>query len=132
MNSMENYGQISPIVVAKDQDNKFLIIDGYKRFKAALKSKLFTHLKARLLSVSEVAIKVAIVQLNSASKTVSVFEESLVLSSLFHDDKLTQIEIAKLFKKNKSWVSRRISIVDRLCNEVQEQLKLELVSPKVL
>ena len=44
-------------------------------------------------------------------------EEALVVHSLFHEDTLSQIEIATLLGRHKSWVCRRIALIDRLCDE---------------
>jgi hypothetical protein len=55
-------------------------------------------------------------------------EEALVLQSLHRDDGLTQVEIAALLGRDKSWVSRRISLIERLSEEVKEDIRLGLIS----
>src|SRR4030042_986974 len=55
-------------------------------------------------------------------------EEALVVQSLYREDGLTQVEIATLLGRDKSWVSRRISLIERLSEEVQEDLRLGLIS----
>jgi hypothetical protein len=55
-------------------------------------------------------------------------EEALVLQSLYREDGLTQIEIAALLGRDKSWVSRRIALIERLSEEVQEDIRLGLIS----
>ena len=41
-------------------------------------------------------------------------EEALVVHSLSHEDGLSQGEIAVLLGRHKSWVCRRLSLVERL------------------
>ncbi|MCP3923126.1 MAG: ParB N-terminal domain-containing protein [Desulfobacterales bacterium] len=126
--SMELYGQISPVVVCPSKKvNEFELIDGFKRLKVARKLELKT-IKAKLLKISIRACKAAIMQLNWIKNTVKPFEEALILHSLFHDDGLTQVEISKLINRHTSWVSRRISLIERLCEEVKEQIKIGLVT----
>jgi hypothetical protein len=67
-------------------------------------------------------------QLNWSGKSVTEMEEALVLQSLYREDGLTQMEMAALFGRDKSWVSRRISLIERLSEEVQEDIRLGLIS----
>jgi ParB-like chromosome segregation protein Spo0J len=128
--SLLTYGQLSPVVVSRLGADRgvFELIDGFKRLRAARKLGIFGHLKGRVLEAGIHATKVAVVHLNAASSSLSDFEEALVLHSLFHDDCLTQVEISRLFSRHKSWVCRRISLIDRLCEEVQEQIRLGLIT----
>ena len=54
-------------------------------------------------------------------------EEALVVHSLCHDDGLSQVEIAGLLGRHKSWVSRRVALIARLSEEVQERIRLGLL-----
>ncbi len=67
-------------------------------------------------------------QLNWSGQSINEVEEALVLQSLYREDGLTQIEIATLLGRDKSWVSRRISLIERLSEEVQEDIRLGLIS----
>ena len=53
----------------------------------------------------------------------------MIATSLYRDDGLTQVEIAPLLGRDKSWVSRRIALIERLSDEVLEHLRLGLISP---
>ena len=126
--SMRKYGQLSPVVISEtEKKSEYEIIDGFKRLRAA-RNLGYEELKTVLIEVGQNAIKVAIIQLNWIEKSVDDFEEALILHSLFHEDGLTQVEISKLFNRHKSWVSRRISLVEQLSNEVQDQIKLGLIT----
>lgn len=125
--SISCYGQISPVVIcSSDKDGEYELIDGFKRLRACRKLEIKT-IKARLLEVGIRSRKAAIIKLNWVKQTVKPFEEALILHSLINDDGLTQVELCKLFARHASWVSRRISLVQRLCEEVQEQIKLGLI-----
>jgi ParB/RepB/Spo0J family partition protein len=126
MKSIQKYGQITPVVCVKGKDG-YELIDGFKRLRAC-RSLNQTTLKVKTLEVSGRVCKAAILQLNWSGRSIKEMEEALVLQSLYREDGLTQIEIATLLGRDKSWVSRRISLIERLSEEVQEDIRLGLIS----
>lgn len=124
--SIRKYGQISPVVCVKGKDG-YEMIDGFKRLRACRSLNQMT-LKAKTIQVSGRVCKAAMLQLNWSGKSINEMEEALVLQSLHREDGLTQVEIALLLGRDKSWVSRRISLIERLSEEVQEDIRLGLIS----
>jgi ParB-like chromosome segregation protein Spo0J len=102
------------------------MIDGFKRLRAFRRLNQ-TTLRAKTMEVSGRVCKVAILQLNGSGRLINEMEEALVVQSLHREDGLTQIEIGVLLGRDKSWVSRRISLIERLSEEVQEDLRLGLI-----
>jgi ParB-like chromosome segregation protein Spo0J len=123
---MERYGQIMPVVVSEVAQDDYQLLDGFKRLRGAgtlgMKS-----LKARIMRLTIRAGKAALVQLNWMGKSINSMEEALVVHSLFHEDALSQVEIASLLGRHKSWVCRRIALIDRLCDEGRMQIQLGLL-----
>ncbi len=119
--SLRIYGQLSPAVVCRT-DDKYELLDGFKRYRACQKLQTAT-LMARVLKMGPRACKAAILQLNWAGSAVSAMEEAMVVLSLHQDEGLTQVEIATLLGRHKSWVCRRISLVERLCAEALEAIQ---------
>jgi len=127
LRAVERYGQLSPVVVNQDPDGHYEMVDGFKRLRAL--NKLGQHsLRARLVTVGSQVGKAALLQLNWSGKTVTELEEALVVQALCREDGLPQKEIAVLLDRHKSWVSRRLALVERLSGEVQEGLRLGLVT----
>ena len=124
LQSMKRYGQLTPVVCAKREG--YELIDGFKRLRACQRIGK-EALKAKVLEASERACKAAIIQLNRL-RPIRELEEALVLSSLHREDGLTQTEIAVLLGRHKSWVSRRIALIERLCEEVLDDIRLGLLS----
>jgi hypothetical protein len=81
----------------------------------------------RFLEVNLRAGKAAMLQLNRVGRSITTMEEALVVHSLCHEDGLSQIEAAELLGRHKSWVSRRVALIARLCEEAQEQIRLGLL-----
>jgi ParB/RepB/Spo0J family partition protein len=124
--SIQRYGQMSPVVCVKSGSG-YALIDGFKRLRAGRRLKK-PALKSKIVEFSERASKAAIIQLNESGKSINEVEEALVLQSLYREDGLTQIEIAVLVGRHKSWVSRRLSLIERLREDVQEDIRVGLIS----
>ncbi len=125
--SIRRYGQLSPVVVAPLGEGRYELVDGFKRLRACQKLGM-GRLKATVLQGGRRSLKAAMIQLNWKARSMGKLEEAMVLHSLLHDDGLTQLETATLLGRHKSWVSRRISLVERLCEELLEQMRLGLLS----
>ena len=51
------------------------------------------------------------------------------MQALVRDDGLTQVEAAQLLGQHKSWVCRRLALLEKLSPEVKEDLRLGLLGP---
>jgi ParB/RepB/Spo0J family partition protein len=122
------FGQLTPVVVSAAKNDRYEIIDGFKRLRACRKLGK-PSLKARVLEGHGRVLKAAMIQLNRKSGHLGDVEEAMIVTSLYRDDGLTQVEIAPLLGRDKSWVSRRIALIERLSEEVLEPLRLGLISP---
>ena len=127
LQSMKRYGQLTPVVCARI--GGYELLDGFKRLRACRSIGKET-LKARVLVATERACKAAIIQLNRG-RSISELEEAMVLCSLHREDGLMQTEIALLLGRHKSWVSRRIALIERLSEEVREDIRLGLLPASV-
>ena len=124
--SLRRYGQVSPVVVCKSVKDEYELIDGFTRLRASRQIDSMTSLRARVLEVGERAAKAALLCLNWTSRRVSDMEEGWVVHSLCRNDGLSQVEVGVLLGRDKSWVCRRLSLVERLCEELQSQIRLGL------
>ncbi|MBC8424355.1 ParB N-terminal domain-containing protein [bacterium] len=129
--SLCRYGQMSPVVVCRAPDEGYELLDGFKRLRATRCIGTQQTLTARVLEIGARAAKAAVLQLNWASQSVSDLEEGWVVHALCREDGLTQAEVGELVGRGHSWVSRRLSLVERLCDEVQSQLRLGLITKTV-
>src|SRR5271156_2404124 len=128
--SLRRWGQLSP-VVACVRAGKFELIDGFKRYVAAGQIGALTSLSVRVLEVDEPTAKAAILSLNRDQRPVRELEEAWVVQGLVRDDGMTQVEAAQLLGRNKSWVCRRLALLEKLSVSVKEDLRLGLVGPSL-
>jgi hypothetical protein len=73
-------------------------------------------------------MKAAIIYLNTKARTIADIESALVIRSLYREDNLSQIEIATLLNRHKSFVCRRLKLAEKLSDEVMDHLKLGLIN----
>ncbi len=128
--SLARYGQICPIVVCRRED-QFVLIDGFKRLHAARQLKGVTELTARCVQLDEQGAKAAIYQLNRVSQRPQEIEEAWIVYSLVREDGLSQVDVAQLLGRHKSWVNRRLAMFERLAPAAKEELQLGLLSPSL-
>jgi len=126
--SLESYGQLSPIVVVREQD-RWELIDGFKRLGAARKLQSMHRLLARRIETDERGAKAAIYGLNRAGGRTREIEEAWIIHALVREDGLTQVEVAELLGRHKSWVCRRLALIEKLGSEARAELQVGLLTP---
>jgi ParB/RepB/Spo0J family partition protein len=124
--SMRNYGQLTPVVVGQMAD-RYEMVDGFKRLRAGRKLG-YESLQARVMPGGQRAIKAAIIYLNTKARTIADIESALVIRSLYREDHLSQVEIAVLLNRHKSYVCRRLALAEKLADAVMDHLKLGLIN----
>lgn len=125
--SLRRWGQLAP-VVACVRNEKLELLDGFKRHAAARQIAGLT-LSVRVLEVDEPTAKAAILGLNRGQRATRELEEAWVVQGLVRDDQMTQVEAANLLGRHKSWVCRRLALLEKLSLAVKEDLRLGLVGP---
>jgi hypothetical protein len=126
--SLRRWGQLSP-VVACVRGSGLEVLDGFKRLTAAPQVAGMTSLSVRVLEVDERTAKAAILGLNRGQRATRELEEAWIVQALVREDGLTQVEAAHLLGQHKSWVCRRLALLERLSTAVKEDLRLGLLGP---
>lgn len=129
--SIERMGMLSPVLVATAvEDARLVLVDGFKRVRVV------TDLGLGLVWVTRCALdaaaaKVAMVAANAPHQGLCDLEEAWVVRSLCRENTLTQVEVGHALRRDKSWVCRRLSLAERLGAELQEEIRLGLLSSTV-
>jgi len=127
--SMRRYGQLMPVIVSI-QDERCELVDGFKRLRAARRLG-FCGLTAKTIEATPRVAKACIIQLNRKGGFITDLEEAMVCESLYREDRLAQLEIATLLGRHKSWVSRRLSLIQRLGEDAVNHLRLGLITSSI-
>ena len=126
--SLRRHGQITPLVVCRREET-LEVLDGFKRVTAAVELGLMS-LRCQVLAADERQAKVALLTLHGAGKRLVELEEAWLVQALVRDDGLSQAEVAELLGRHKSWVCRRLALLEKLVEEVRQDLRLGLVSAR--
>src|SRR5208337_604657 len=123
--SLSTHGQMTP-VIAVEREGKIEIVDGFKR-RGAAEQMGWPELLVSVRRLDERAQWAAMLTLNRTPGALSVVEEALILRELIHGG-MTQTEIAQMVGRHKSWVSRRVGLVERLHPDLIEWVRTGLMS----
>jgi ParB family transcriptional regulator, chromosome partitioning protein len=124
--SMRLHGQLQP-VVARMNEGRCQIIDGFKRVYIAMDLMIET-LQCQLLEVDEQQAKVLLLSYNRTNQSLEVWEEAMVLKDLLETHDLNQQSLARLTGYSRSWVSRRLSLISRIDEQVASNIRMGALS----
>ncbi|MEI8356212.1 MAG: ParB/RepB/Spo0J family partition protein [Deltaproteobacteria bacterium] len=120
--SMSVHGQLQA-VVARVHTGGIQLIDGFKRLYAA-DDLMMETLQCQLLEIDLVQAKVLLLSYNRPHQSMEVLEEALVLKDLLETHKMDQRRLARLVGYSRSWVSRRLGLVDKITEEVSAEIRM--------
>lgn len=126
--SMRLHGQLQPVVV-RVHEQGYQVIDGFKRVYIAL-DLMITDLECYLLGVDEQQAKVLLLSYNRSNQSMEVWEEAMVLRSLLEGGDLDQRHLAKLVGRSPSWVSRRLSLISKLDEEIAAEIRMGTITSR--
>jgi len=126
--SMKVHGQLQP-VVARVHEGGIQLIDGYKRLAAA-EVLVMDTLECRLLEVDESQAKVMLLSYNRTSQSMEVWEEAMILKSLLEGSDLDQRRLAKIVGHSPSWVSRRLSLISKVDEEITADIRMGVLTSR--
>jgi len=124
--SLERLGQLNPVVVRRE-DNIFQVLDGFKRYWAAERLG-WEDLQARILDIPITYGKAMILNYNKTTRSLLDYDEALVVYSLKKDHMMDQGAISKLTGYSRSWVCRRLGLIERLSEVVQQEMRMGMIS----
>jgi ParB-like chromosome segregation protein Spo0J len=124
--SLREFGQLSPVVCCRREEVACLL-DGFQRLRAARETCL-AALNVLFLEVDDRQAKAAMYRLNQGSRRIQVLEEAWIIQALVREDGLSQSEVAVLLGRHKSWVCRRLAVLEKLAPQARQDLQLGLLS----
>lgn len=126
--SLRRWGQCAPIVATLRQERP-QVLDGFTRWEAAHQVRGMTTLLVRLIEVDDRYAKAAIHGLNQTGRRPYELEEAWLVQALVREDGLAQSEVAELLGRHKSWVCRRLALLEKLADDVRQELEVGLLTP---
>lgn len=129
--SVKRDGIRQPVLAATEVEAaRCVLIDGFKRVRVARELGV-PCLNASLLALDGPAALAMMVRANAAQRGMSALEEGWVVRRLCREHGLTQAKVGTLLEREQSWVSHRLRLVEHLEEQLQEDLRLGLMTPSV-
>jgi len=124
--SLRAKGQLSPLVAA-EHDGALVLVDGFVRHLAAVRLG-FEQVAVEVVRLSPVQMKTQ-VYLRNRRRGLLLIEECRLVRELCDVDGLSQVEVADLLERHKTWVCRRLSLSREVSPHLLNDLSLGLLGP---
>ena len=124
--SMRLHGQLQP-VIAREHEGIFTLIDGFKRLYAA-EDLMMDTLQCCLLDIDLSQAKVLLLSYNRPHQSMEAWEEAIVLKDLLETHDLDQRRLARLTGYSRSWVSRRLSLIEKMDERVSSDIMMGVLT----
>ena len=125
--SIKKYGVLQPIVLREDEDGRYMIIAGERRYRASIMAKK-EEIPAIIKNtpIKEV-MEIALVE-NLQRQNLNIIEEGKAYKNLIEEYKSTQEEIAELVGKSRPYITNTMRLLN-LSEQVKKYIELDEISP---
>lgn len=126
--SIDGQGLIQPILVSSGVvEGKLVVIDGFKRLAAATAMGL-ASVPVHVVDLDAPSSEALIFATNAPERGLMDIEEAWIVQSLHVTHGLKQADIADRLERHKSWVCRRLKLVEDLEKSVQQAVREGLLT----
>ena len=125
--SIKKHGVLQPIVVRPDDEGRYMIIAGERRYRASImanKESIPAIIKD--MPIKEV-LQIALVE-NLQRENLNIIEEEKAFKNLIDKHKTTQEELAELVGRSRPYITNTMRLLN-LSDEVKKYIELEKISP---
>jgi ParB/RepB/Spo0J family partition protein len=124
--SLQISGQLNPVILRK-HEGLLQILDGFKRWHGAERLG-WDSLQAMILDISITQGKALMLSYNRVTRSLFDYDEALVIHSLSKEHMMDQAGISRLTGYSRSWVCRRLALIEKLSGDVRDQLRMGVIS----
>jgi ParB-like chromosome segregation protein Spo0J len=125
--SVEREGLRESLVVSSGvESGKLVLVDGFKRVRV-LSDMGRVEVPVRVMAADAAGCHAAILTLNRARRGLRDIEEAWLVRSLCRGCGMLQTEAGEILGRHKSWVCRRLRLVEHLEEWVQDEMRLGLL-----
>ena len=124
-NSIQAYGQIVPALAVPEQ-NRYILIDGYKRL-IALKACGHDRITIQIVGIEESTSLFLLLAQNNERKLEAI-EQAALIQELHSRFAFSFSEIGLRLGRSKSWVKRRLDLLEALPDEVHQAVMTGKIS----
>ena len=126
-NSIRNYGVLQHIVLKPDENGKYMIIAGERRFRASKKARL-TEIPAVIKDIPiKDIMEIALIE-NLQREDLNAIEEAIAYKSLIDNYNVTQEEISEAVGKSRPHITNTLRLLN-LGKEVIAMIEDNRITP---
>lgn len=125
--SIKKHGVLQPIVLKPEENGKYMIIAGERRYRACIMAKK-EEIPAVIknIPIKEV-MEIALVE-NLQRENLNIIEEGIAYKNLIEKYKSTQEELASLVGKSRPYITNTMRLLN-LSKEIIKYIELDKISP---
>ena len=125
--SIKKHGVLQQIVLKPDENGKYMIIAGERRYRACIMAKK-EEIPAVIknIPIKEV-MEIALVE-NLQREILNIIEEGIAYKNLIEKYKSTQEELASLVGKSRPYITNTMRLLN-LSKEIIKYIELDKISP---
>jgi ParB/RepB/Spo0J family partition protein len=129
MASLNEHGQLTPVLVIRGSGEQYILVDGYHRVEAIRRLKKDT-VKSMVASLNESEALLMRIQTIKRAQS-SALEEGWLIEALVRICGLGMRDVAINLQRSSSWVFRRIDLVKIIPVNVQQLVRCGKICPYV-
>ncbi|MCP4153900.1 MAG: ParB N-terminal domain-containing protein [bacterium] len=125
--SIEQYGQLTPVLLVPDKTGRFVLIDGYLRVFSIKRCGRDTVI-ARICEIDEKQALFSVLRKGN-ERNWEAIEQASIIRELMQRFDMSMSQVAQKMARDKSWVKRRLDLILQLPEESLCAVKSGHVSP---
>lgn len=124
---LDRHGQQTPVLASDAvEPGRLVLLDGFKR--VGVLAQLGAPVRVDVVPLGGPAALAVILAANAGRRGPSELEEAWVLEAMQREHGLDQRTIAEVLGRHRSWVCRRLQLLTGLERQVQDDVRLGLLS----
>jgi ParB-like chromosome segregation protein Spo0J len=128
---VKRHGVVTPIIVAPEKGSGLYgVIKGWETLEAA-RGKGDTVINAVCVNNTDLGVQTEVaLGMSVITEKISAVSQGKMVKRLSDDEKMTLKELSKITGKSQSWVSKKKSMVENLCEYLIEQVDKGKIAPR--
>ena len=118
LQSILEHGIREPLQCVEEGEQKYVLLDGFKRLRCSCRLKLYV-IPVVSLGSDEVSSILQFIRI-SVERSLSTLEQARFVDELHKRHGLTVTDIASRLERSKAWVSVRLGIIDEMSEVVRD------------
>lgn len=125
--SIERFGQTTPVVCVLEGEVPLVLLDGYRR--VAVLKRLGRDIVWAQVWHCQVYQALAEAMVRNQERRWEALEEGALIQELCRGLGLTQSRVAEMLGRDKSWVARRVALIEALPEDIIELVRQGHITP---